>query len=66
MTYIILILEHPLQEFECFRRHDDVRRKMDLRWLAGNLDSDSEALEPARLWLDNESRHKRIRLRTVY
>jgi hypothetical protein len=39
---------------------------MDLRWLAGNLDSDSEALEPARLWLDNESRRKRIHLRTVY
>jgi hypothetical protein len=34
---------------------------MDLRWIAGNLDSDSEALEPVQQWIRSESRRKRIR-----
>jgi hypothetical protein len=39
--------------------------KTDLRWIAGNLDSDSEALEPVQQWIRSELRRKRIRLRKV-
>jgi hypothetical protein len=38
---------------------------MDLRWIAGNLDSDSEASRPVLGWIGSESRRKRIRLRRV-
>jgi hypothetical protein len=39
---------------------------MGLRWIAGNLDSDSEASSPVLLWIRSESRRKRIRLRRVW
>jgi hypothetical protein len=38
---------------------------MDLRWIAGSLDSDSEALEPVLLWIRSESHRKRSRRRRV-
>src|SRR6266404_5993948 len=38
---------------------------MDLRWIAGSLDSDSEALEPVLLWIRSESHRKRRRRRRV-
>jgi hypothetical protein len=40
--------------------------KTDLRWIAGNLDSDSAASSPVLLWIRSESHHKRIRLKRVY
>src|SRR6266700_2632667 len=40
--------------------------KTDLRWSAGNLDSDSEASSPVLLWIRSEPRRKRIRLRKVW
>jgi hypothetical protein len=39
--------------------------KTGLRWIAGNLDSDSEALELVLLSIRSESRRKRIHLRRV-
>jgi hypothetical protein len=39
---------------------------MDRRWLAGNLDSDNETSAPVPLWIRNESRRKRIRLKRVF
>lgn len=38
---------------------------MDLRSIAGSLDSDSAALEPVLLWIRSESHRKRTRLRRV-
>jgi hypothetical protein len=35
----------------------------DLRWIADNLDSDSETSSPVLRWIRSESRRKRIRLR---
>src|SRR6266481_4299295 len=38
---------------------------MDLRWIAGSLDNDSEALEPVLLWIRSESHRKRSGRRRV-
>src|SRR5256885_9736745 len=38
---------------------------MDLRWIAGSLDSDSAALELVLLWIRSESHRKRSRRRRV-
>jgi hypothetical protein len=40
--------------------------KTDLRWIADNLDSGSEASSPVLLWIRSESRRTRIRLRKVW
>src|SRR5262245_11267442 len=40
--------------------------KTDLRWIAGSLDSDSEASERASPWIRSESPCKRIRLKRVW
>ena len=39
---------------------------MDLRWIAGNLDSDNEPSQPVLRWIRSESRRKRIRLRRAW
>jgi hypothetical protein len=40
--------------------------KRDRRWIAGNLDNDSEASSPVLRWIRSESHRKRIRLRRVW
>ena len=42
------------------------KMKTGLRWIAGNPGNDSESSSLVQLWIRNESRRKRIRLRRVW